>query len=131
MENHSWASSIPCWLEVQNKSLQKNMISLSEHSSLIHHSEKQIKPNKYLALHTKRHRDTKSASKHRSFESAITLSRFPSYKLIQQQINKMNKIFSKYLNYLLRRSVPQRNISVRFSTSPSLSVHLWRNRTST
>lgn len=39
MENHSWASSIPCWLEVQNKSSQKNLISLGEHSSLIHHSE--------------------------------------------------------------------------------------------
>lgn len=28
------------------------------------------------------------------------------------------------LNHLPRRSVPQRNISVRFSTFPSLSVHL-------
>lgn len=121
---HERAQFLVGWLEVQNKSSQKNLISLSEHSSLIHHSEKQIKPNKYLALHTKRHRDTKSASKRRSFMSAITLSRSPSYKCTKQQKNKTNEMFSKYLNHLLRRSVPQRNISVRFSTSPSLSAHL-------
>lgn len=36
---HERAQFLVGWLEVQNKSSQKNLISLSEHSSLIHHSE--------------------------------------------------------------------------------------------